>query len=140
MRVILINPPIDCVLENGNASPVTSYLFYNSAPLGLLYIAGVLEQAGETVAAIDGAAEQLNVEKVVDRVVEFNPDVIGIGSFTVSFETTKRLAAELKAVLPEVPIVLGSYHVTLVPEEAMADSNFDVGVLGEGEHTMMELV
>ena len=43
MRVILINPPIDCVLENGNASPVTSYLFYNSAPLGLLYIAGVLD-------------------------------------------------------------------------------------------------
>ena len=68
MRVILINPPIDCVLENGNASPVTSYLFYNSAPLGLLYIAGVLEQAGETVAAIDGAAEQLNVAGVVERV------------------------------------------------------------------------
>ena len=140
MRVILINPPIDCVLENGNASPVTSYLFYNSAPLGLLYIAGMLEQAGETVAAIDGAAEQLNVQKVVERVLEFNPDMIGIGSFTVSFETTKRLAAELKAVLPEVPIVLGSYHVTLVPEDAMADTNFDVGVLGEGEHTMLELV
>ena len=39
MRVMLINPPIDCVLENGHVSPVTSYLFYNSAPLGLLYIA-----------------------------------------------------------------------------------------------------
>ena len=77
---------------------------------------------------------------MVDRVVEFNPDVIGIGSFTVSFETTKRLAAELKSVLPKVPIVLGSYHVTLVPEDAMADENFDVGVLGEGEHTMLELV
>ncbi len=140
MRVILINPPIDCVLENGNASPVTSYLFYNSAPLGLLYIAGVLEQAGETVAAIDGAAEQLNVAGVVERVVEFGPDVIGVGSFTVSFETTRRLAAELKKVLPDVPIILGSYHVTLVPEEAMEDDSFDVGVLGEGEHAMAELV
>ena len=95
MRVILINPPIDCVLENGNASPVTSYLFYNSAPLGLLYIASTLEAAGHTVSAIDGAAEQLNVAKVVERVVDFKPDVIGIGSFTVSFETTRRLAEKL---------------------------------------------
>ena len=140
MRVILINPPIDCVLENGNASPVTSYLFYNSAPLGLLYIAAALENAGHTVAAIDGAAEQLDVSGVAKRVEDFKPDVIGIGSFTVSFETTRRLAARLKALLPEVPIVLGSYHVSLVPEDAMADDTFDVGVLGEGEHTMLELV
>ena len=28
MRVMLINPPIDSVLENGNVSPVTQYLFY----------------------------------------------------------------------------------------------------------------
>ena len=122
------------MLENGNASPVTSYLFYNSAPLGLLYIASTLEAAGHTVSAIDGAAEQLNVAKVVERVVDFKPDVIGIGSFTVSFETTRRLAEKLKSVLPNVPIVLGSYHVTLVPEDAMADDTFDVGVLGEGEH------
>lgn len=140
VRVILINPPIDCVLENGNVSPVTSYLFYNSAPLGLLYIGAVLENAGHTVAAIDGAAEQLNVAGVVARVKEFRPDVIGIGSFTVSFETTKRMAAEIKRALPDVPIVLGSYHVTLVPEETMADTNFDIGVLGEGEHTMLEVV
>ena len=140
MRVMLINPPIDCVLENGHVSPVTSYLFYNSAPLGLLYIAAVLERAGETVAAIDGAAEQEDVNSVAQRVEEFRPDVVGIGSFTVSFETTKRLAARIKQRLPGVPIVLGSYHVTLVPDQAMADGNFDVGVIGEGEHTMVELM
>jgi anaerobic magnesium-protoporphyrin IX monomethyl ester cyclase len=140
MRVMLINPPIDSVLENGNVSPVTSYLFYNSAPLGLLYIAAVLDQAGETVAAIDGAAEQENVDSVVRRVKEYQPDVVGIGSFTVSFETTRRLGAALKRALPEVPIVLGSYHVSLVPEVAMEDTCFDVGVIGEGEHTMLELI
>jgi len=140
VRIILINPPIDCVLENGNASPVTSYLFYNSAPLGLLYIAAAVQAEGHTVSAIDGAAEQLDVAGVTRRVLDFRPDVIGIGSFTVSFETTRRLAAQLKSVLPDVPIVLGSYHVSLVPEEAMADDCFDVGVIGEGENTMIELV
>ena len=140
MRVILINPPIDSVVENGNASPVTEFLFYNSAPLGILYIAAVLEQAGHTVSVIDAAAELLNVEKTTARVQEFQPDVIGLGSFTVTFETTRKLAQSLKNILPEIPIILGSYHVTLVPHEAMADDFFDVGVLGEGEYTMLELV
>ena len=42
--------------------------------------------------------------------------------------------------MPEVPVVLGSYHVTLVPDEAMAHTCFDVGVIHEGEFTMLELV
>ena len=118
MRVMLINPPIDSVLEHGNVSPVTQYLFYNSAPLGILYIAAVLEQEGHVVEVIDAAAELLDVEKTVTRVAEFQPDLIGIGSFTVTFETTKKLGEQLKEQLPEVPIVLGSYHVTLVPEKS----------------------
>ena len=140
MRIMLINPPIDSVLENGHVSPVTQYLFYNSAPLGILYIAAVLEQAGHTVACIDAAAELLDVAGTVRRVEEFKPDVIGIGSFTVTFETTIRLGAALKQAMPAVPIVLGSYHVTLVPDDAMQHTCFDVGVLGEGEFTMLELV
>ena len=31
LRIILINPPLDSVLRDGNVDPVTSYLFYNSA-------------------------------------------------------------------------------------------------------------
>jgi radical SAM superfamily enzyme YgiQ (UPF0313 family) len=137
---MLVNPPLDSVLVNGNVSPVTSYLFFNSAPLGILYIASVLEQRGETVACLDAAAERLDVTRTVQRINEFKPDLIGIGSFTVTFETTRELGRRLKQAMPHVPIVLGSYHVTLVPDIAMADSSFDVGVLGEGEFTMVELV
>jgi anaerobic magnesium-protoporphyrin IX monomethyl ester cyclase len=140
MRIILLNPPIDSVLENGNVSPVTQYLFYNSAPLGILYIAALLEQEGYTVSVIDAAAEELNITKTIERVKEFQPDIIGIGSFTVTFETTCKLADQLRQTLPETPIVLGSYHVTLVPHDAMSHTCFDVGVLNEGEFTMLELV
>ncbi len=140
MRVMLINPPIDCVLEEGHVSPVTQYLFYNSAPLGILYIAAMLEKHGHEVSVIDAAAELLNVESTTTRVQEWQPDVIGIGSFTVTFDTTCRLAEKLKQEMPTVPIVLGSYHVTLVPDEAMSHPEFDVGVIHEGEFTMLELV
>ena len=140
MRVVLINPPIDSVIENGNANPVTQYLFYNSAPLGILYIASMLEQEGHIVSVIDAAAELLNVEKTVQRVIDFEADVVGVGSFTVTFETTKRLGFMLKEKIPGIPIVLGSYHVTLVPHEAMSNTCFDIGVLGEGEYTMVEIM
>ena len=140
MRIILINPPIDSVLEFGHVSPVTKYLFYNSAPLGILYIAALLEKEGYTVAVIDAAAEELNVASTVEEVRKFQPDMIGIGSFTVTFESTCKLGQALKESFSTVPIVLGSYHVTLVPDEAMAHTCFDVGVMGEGEFTMLELV
>ena len=129
MRIVLINPPIDSVLEHGNVSPVTQYLFYNSAPLGILYIAAVLEQEGHTVSVIDAAAELLDVAATTKRVEDFEPDVIGIGSFTVTFETTVKLGTYIKNALPTIPIILGSYHVTLMPDEAMSHRCFDVGVL-----------
>ena len=128
------------MLRDGHVSPVTSFLFYNSAPLGLLYIAAMLEHENEEVCVIDAAAEQLNIPQTVQRVREWKPDVIGIGATTVIFEGAKELATALKEALPEAPIVLGGYHVTLVPDEAMAHDAFDVGVLHEGEYTMVELL
>lgn len=139
MRVTLVNPPLDSVLRNGHVSPVTAYLFYNSAPLGLLYIAAVLEQHGHQVAVIDAAAERLDVPGTVKAVERTHPDVVGIGSTTVVFETTRLLAEALKGAAPHLPIVLGGYHVTLLPDEAMADPWFDIGVIHEGEFTMLEL-
>ncbi len=140
MRVILINVPLDSVLRDGHVDPVTSYLFYNSAPLGLLYIAAVLERAGVVVEALDAAAEKLDIAATVRRVEHFKPDLIALGANTVVFEGAQELARSLKGAMPAVPIVLGGYHVTLVPHEAMAEPCFDVGVIDEAEFTVAELV
>lgn len=140
MRVILVNPPLDAVLEREKVNPVTAFLFYNSAPLGILYIAALLEREGHTVAAIDAAAEQLNIPETVARIRSFRPEVIGLTSTTVGFEGTRRLATALKVDLPRVPIVLGGPHCSLLPQEAMVHPCFDVGAIGEGEFTMMELL
>lgn len=140
MRVMLINSPIDSVIAHGHVTPVTAYLFYNSAPLGILWIAAVLEQRGETVAVLDAAAEKLDVAATVRRVEAFKPDVVGIGSTTVVFETAAMLGHALKQAMPSVPVVLGGWHVTVFPENAMAQTCFDVGVIDEAEVTMAELV
>ena len=140
MRVLLINPPLDAVLRNGHVSPVTAFLFFNSAPLGLLYIAATLLEAGHQVDVIDAAAERLDVPGTVRRAEAFRPDVLGLGSTTVGFQSAVELAEALKGALPSVPVVLGGHHVTLLPDDAMAHRCFDIGVLDEGEHAMVELV
>jgi radical SAM superfamily enzyme YgiQ (UPF0313 family) len=140
MRITMVNPPLDTVLANGHVSPVTAYLFFNSAPLGILYVCSSLEAAGHTVFAIDAAAEKLDVARTVKRIEETRPDVIGIGSTTVVFETSKLLATALKGAMPKVPILLGGYHVTLLPNDAMAHPAFDIGVIHEGEHTAVDLM
>jgi hypothetical protein len=52
MKILLINPPILSL------NPVISSLFFNSPPLGLLYIAAVLEQNKIDVSVIDAALER----------------------------------------------------------------------------------
>ena len=140
MRVMLINSPIDSVLENGHVTPVTSYLFYNSAPLGLLYIAAVLERRGETVCAVDSPAEGLNVAATVTRAEQWKPDIVAIGSNTVVFESAVRLATALKQALPGIRVVLGGWHVNVLPRHAMSYDCFDIGVMDEAEFTMCDIL
>jgi anaerobic magnesium-protoporphyrin IX monomethyl ester cyclase len=140
MRVMIINSPIDTVLSQGHVTPVTAYLFYNSAPLGILWIAAVLEQRGETVAVLDAAAEKLDVAETVRRVQAFKPDIIGIGSTTVVFETACLLGKAIKAAMPDKPLLLGGWHVTVAPDHAMSFDCFDVGTIDEAEYTVADLV
>jgi radical SAM superfamily enzyme YgiQ (UPF0313 family) len=139
VRVIFINPPLDSVLGREKINPVTAFLFYNSAPLGILYLAAVLERRGDVVQAIDAAAEGLTAAETVARIRTFRPDLIGITSTTVGFEGAKLLASTLKSALPRIPVVLGGPHVSLLPNEAMATQAFDYGVVGEGDETIGEL-
>lgn len=139
MRVMFINPPLDAVLEQELINPVTAFLFYNSPPLGILYLAAALERRGDTVGVIDAAAEGLGVAGTVRRIDAFRPDLVGITATTVGFEGAKRLASALKKALPQVPIVLGGPHCSLLPREALEEPAFDFGVVGEGDETIGEL-
>ncbi len=72
------------------------------------------------------------------ELISFRPDLIGIGSVTSTFESARFLAAHFKQHL-DVPIILGGYHITFLPEELIT-APFDIGVLGEGEVTFCRLV
>lgn len=136
MRVALINPP---VVFTNRIAPVIKSLFYNSPPLGLGYLGAYIESLGHRALLIDAAVENLSHQSIVERLREFEPELIGLTSTTVSIKSTISLARTLKHTFDR-PIVVGGPHISASPLETLAEPVFDYGVIGEGELTLAELI
>jgi radical SAM superfamily enzyme YgiQ (UPF0313 family) len=72
-----------------------------------------------------------------EQVLTELPDVIGLSSVTETWEATKFLARQFKEITG-VPIIIGGQHVSALPETLPIW--VDVGVVGEGEETILELL
>src|SRR3984957_20550901 len=122
--------------------------------LGLAYIAGALEAAGERVAVVDAVASAPDnlrryhkgyligppFEDIAARIPS-GVDFIGISVlFTHEWPAAVCLIDAIKRRHPDVPIVLGGEHVSSMTEFCLLPSAADVLVLGEGEETVIELV
>ncbi|MGV3522839.1 MAG: radical SAM protein [Candidatus Sericytochromatia bacterium] len=73
-----------------------------------------------------------------EKLLRQSPDIIGLSSFTETFEDTIRHAQNFKQLDARVPIILGGEHISALPESL--PESVDIGVLGEGEETLAELV
>jgi len=139
MKILLINPP----LAQGTVrrlGPIVKNLFYNSAPLGLCYLAAILEVERHEIKIIDAAVEGLSNEKIIKRAIKFSPDLIGITTFTVSVLSSYELASEIKKIFKGIKIVIGGPHITSNPDDLLKHPEIDIAVIGEGEITFKELI
>ena len=109
--------------------------------LGLLMLGAVLRKAGHRVRIVDASAQGLGYEETIEETKRFRPEIIALTAVTPSIIKTARLASMIKDLYPSIPIVIGGPHFTAVPEQTLADhAVFDYGVVGEGEHTIIDLV
>jgi anaerobic magnesium-protoporphyrin IX monomethyl ester cyclase len=138
--VYLVNPPANPEQLKGSLAPIVRNLFFNSPPLGLAYIAAVLEQAEIPVRILDAGAEGLTLTKSVDKVLAGGADIVGITTTTIFYSNALRFARELRTRKPDIKIAIGGPHVSGVPEGVMTEDCFDAACVGEGEYTMRDLV
>jgi radical SAM superfamily enzyme YgiQ (UPF0313 family) len=139
MKVCLIYPPIDTgnLYEEWDLSDVDSL----SPPLGLLLIAAVLRREGHDVSFVDAYSNGFSEHKTAQLALEFKPDIVGISATSPVAVGSGNVAALIKQMAPEVVTMIGGPHVTAVPRETMEKlKGFDIGVLGEGELTSIELL
>lgn len=138
MKVLLINPPFEPADSVGESRSVR-FVLNITPPLGLAYLAAFLEKKGDQVKILDYTS-RYSYPPLLRILEHFRPDIIGITATTPSFTSAGKIARECRKLLPRIPLVIGGAHVTAAPESAMADGEFDIGVLGEGEESFAELL
>lgn len=117
-------------------------------PLGLGYIAAVLEREGHKVQLIDkevmlrrneGNFNEVN-RLTASMLKKHKPDFVGISSMTPTIPGAFFDASLAKKLFPEVPVVLGGIHASALPEKTLAAcKDMDMIVRGEGEYTFRDL-
>lgn len=103
-------------------------------PLNLALLAAIAEQHGHTVTILDGEAEQIPLDIMVQRAVAMKPDVIGFTATSPFFHISKTVAEGIKRVAPAIPIVVGGPHITIMKEKALLPA-FDYAFIGEAEES-----
>ncbi|MCL4383953.1 B12-binding domain-containing radical SAM protein [Patescibacteria group bacterium] len=71
------------------------------------------------------------------QILASKPDIVGFTSDTLLFNDTKKVAIALKKRL-SVPLLIGGVHITASPKSF--SQPFDIGVVGEGEETLLEIL
>ena len=127
IKVLLVNPPL-------------SSIFGGFPPLGLMYIASVLEKNGISVEIFD--RQKLNYEQYIsvflDYIRKTTPDIIGFTCYIGDVDDVRELCLKIKQIRKDVIIVVGGFHPSMFPEQFFGYS--DYVVIGEGEMTMLELI
>lgn len=115
-KVLLINPdPVPRVLP----------------PLGISYIAENLKKHGHTPVILDmGFDKEINLQGI---------DFVGITTTTLIYYDSKDVVQQIKAQNPDIPVVLGGVHPSVLPDFALKDSGCDAVIVGEGEEVMVEI-
>lgn len=118
---------------------VYKVLGLRAPPLGLAWIAAVLERAGHKVRIIDSPTEGIKLTTFINEVKSWSPDVVGLTALTPTVYKAYDTVKAIKEYDKDIPVVMGGPHVTFMYDEAL-NHGVDIVVRGEGEYTMLELV
>ncbi|MDC0362144.1 B12-binding domain-containing radical SAM protein [Halioglobus sp.] len=147
-NVILINPP-QVFTKNQVASGITP-------PLGIAYLASVLELHDITVDIIDSVGLEpqtihpfeketfvrgLHFGDIVAR-LDDEVKIVGISNlFSFAYPVVQELCRQIRAFRSDIKIVLGGPHPSALYEEVLIEDKdlVDFVILGEGELPFLEL-
>ena len=135
MKVLLINPPGWV----GDRIPL-GYDLVPSVPLGLGYLASTMESEGITAKIVDMDWGGFSKEELVDMISKFDPDIIGITSFTSNYANAVDIAKAAKSHNPNIKIVFGGVHATFIHRDVLHTiPEVDIVVRYEGERAICEI-
>ena len=137
--IVLINPPLLYTPTQETAGVVP--------PIGLGYIAAALSEDGYEVSIVDAVGEKfwqnysweehtLRGMTFAEIIEKIPPDAkwVGISNlYTFSFLVAASLSKAIRDKYPDIPVVFGGAHSTMMPEYTLKHASIDAVVLSEGE-------
>lgn len=131
-KVILLNP------NPGYAHGVNKATI--TPPLGLAYLAAVLQKSGHKAQIIDCNILGIEPEEIAGNFA-FKPDLIGISANIVTYRGAVECAEKLKSQYAGTPIILGGPYCSAAADDILNKSSaVDAVAVGEGEATLTEVV
>lgn len=110
-------------------------------PLGIGSISGYVKQHGYDVRFFDPNVQHQSPEELGRLVAESGATLVGISFMTPQFRIAAKIAEAIRSAAPDVRIVLGGAHPSVVPEETLGDiPAADFVAVGEAEETVRELL
>jgi anaerobic magnesium-protoporphyrin IX monomethyl ester cyclase len=109
-------------------------------PLGILYLASVLEREGIEVSVLDQPAMGYSVSETVKWIENKNPDIVGISALVSSGHIGCLLSRKIKEKNPDIVTLIGNHYAMFYAERILrAHPSIDIVVRGEAEETIVEL-
>src|SRR6267142_496076 len=142
-RVLFVYPPLTTHTDYATESKGTP------PPIGISYIAALLERDGLEVGIIDAVVEGyyheeplgdniirygLSFDDITSRVADFKPDLVGVSNlFSSSADDSIRVCTAIKAASRDIITMIGGPHPSAIPEHPLSSPDVDFAMLGEGE-------
>lgn len=119
--------------------PIREWAKPNCLPLGLAYIAAVLEHEGHEIEVMDINAYRWTQAEVEEKIKNAKFDAVGIGGMVTVYRYVKWLTSLLKKHHPQKKVIIGGSVASSVPRTLLERTATDIACIGEGELTAKEL-
>lgn len=134
-RIILLSSSFEDETRSVVNDPNAHY------PLGLAYIHSYLEIMGHNVITLflNNYEYEHCLNTLNKNITSMNPNIIGIQIFSNNRVSSFRIIEYLHEHHPNISIIIGGIHASLMHEQIINKYPYLVAVLGEGELTFSEL-
>ena len=111
-------------------------------PMGVGYISASLKRAGHEVRVLNPNHSTQDLEpQLIQAISTYKPQVVAIGGMSFHMRRIRQSVVTVRPLLPNSVIIVGGVAVSNHPQLTMrALPEADIGVVGEGEQTIVELV
>jgi radical SAM superfamily enzyme YgiQ (UPF0313 family) len=128
------------VLLIGPYDPHCGEYTFLAPPLGVWRLAGVLTAAGVETKVFDPNCCREAPQRALEReLLGGDWDIVGVSTTGMTLRYDLELAHIVRRMAPRVVIVAGGMEATFRPDLMFELGPFDLVVLGEGEHPLLEL-